>query len=123
MECQALFCYLTPDFSHEDARGKLIQLIHDGYRQVNVLTSTGGTVRGNHYHKKCGEAFYILQGSVEVSLQKDDKMDDVLFATGDFFQIYPLVRHTMRFPEDCLMLQLYTECVESQNGDKDIFYE
>ena len=37
----ALFENLNTDFEHTDNRGRLIQLIHDGFRQVNVLETKG----------------------------------------------------------------------------------
>ena len=33
----SLYEKLIADFEHTDDRGKLVQLVHDGYRQVNVL--------------------------------------------------------------------------------------
>ena len=30
---------IKSDFEFVDERGKLVQLIHDGYKQINVITS------------------------------------------------------------------------------------
>ena len=43
---------LKPDFVFEDERGKLTQLVHDGYRQMNIIFSKKDVLRGNHYHKE-----------------------------------------------------------------------
>jgi dTDP-4-dehydrorhamnose 3,5-epimerase-like enzyme len=123
MDCQAMYKCLDPDFVHKDFRGTLVQLIHSGYQQVNVLTSRKGVIRGNHYHKKSVEAFYIIQGSVDVIFGRENESAEKHFESGAFFQIYPNVQHTMRFPEDCVMLQLYDRHIESSNGEKDIYYE
>ena len=37
---------LEPDFVFENEAGSLKQLVHDGWKQVNVITSVGGAVRG-----------------------------------------------------------------------------
>ena len=54
-----LIQFLKPDFEHTDERGKLVQLVHDGWKQVNVIESKAGQIRGNHYHKVNREAFYV----------------------------------------------------------------
>jgi dTDP-4-dehydrorhamnose 3,5-epimerase-like enzyme len=39
---------LKPDFVFEDERGSLVQLVRDGYKQINVVTSKAGVERGRH---------------------------------------------------------------------------
>ena len=111
------------DFQHKDDRGSLTQLIHDGYRQINVLESVKGSVRGAHFHKRSTEAFYLISGSVEVEFKCKAEMKKVTFHQGDFFEINPFVLHNMYFPEDCLMVQMYDIPVENSDGTKDIFTE
>jgi quercetin dioxygenase-like cupin family protein len=114
---------LEVDFLHEDDRGKLVQLVHSGYEQVNILFSKKNVCRGGHYHKVCKEAFYIVYGSVEVTTKQGDKVQKQLFTEGDFFSIEPNVVHSMYFPKDCLMVQMYSICVEMSDGTKDIYVE
>ena len=111
------------DFRLEDTRGNLTQLIHGGYRQVNVLSSNRGAVRGAHFHKRATEAFYLIDGSAEVEFKSNAETETVVFRRGDFFEIPPCVLHSMRFPEDCLMVQMYDVPVENADGTKDIFTE
>ena len=111
------------DFRHEDGRGCLVQLIHDGFAQVNVLSSKAGATRGAHFHKISTEAFYVVSGSVQVTLCGGGIREEVVFRTGDFFEIAPLVLHNMYFDEDCLMIQMYDTPVEKADGSKDIFTE
>lgn len=111
------------DFQHKDDRGSLTQLIHDGYRQINVLESVKRSVRGTHFHKRSTEAFYLIFGSVEVEFKCKTKMKTVTFHQGDFFEINPYILHNMYFPEDCLMVQMYDIPVENSDGTKDIFTE
>lgn len=119
-----LFSNRTIDFQFVDERGRLSQLVHDGFKQVNVLESKKGVQRGAHYHKQIFEAFYIVYGSVEVTFKnKMNEQQIVIFKKGDFFEIPPLVLHNMFFLEDCLMVQMYDNPVENSNGEKDIFTE
>lgn len=113
------------DFSFEDHRGCLTQLVHSGYDQINVLQTNAGVLRGGHYHKISDEAFYIISGSVEVELKKsgESKKEKAVFKKGDFFEFHPFTVHSMFFPEDCLMVQLYNKPVEQADGTKDIYPE
>ena len=112
---------LKTDFHHEDERGSLVQLVHDGYKQVNVITSRGGMVRGGHYHKFNREAFYVVSGSCEVSFTRDEEGEKHIFSAGDFFQIFPGVGHTFSYLEDTVLIGLYDLGVEMDDGEKDIF--
>ena len=111
------------DFQHIDDRGSLTQLIHNGFKQINVLDSKKGVERGFHFHKRSVEAFYVISGSVEVTLWDKNSKETVVFNKGDFFEIHPFVLHNMLFLEDCLMVQMYDEPVENPDGTKDIFME
>lgn len=118
-----LYELLTPDFTFQDERGELAQLVHTGYEQVNVLVSRAGTVRGGHYHKRSQEAFYVVSGSVTLTFRRDDQQEQRIFWAGEFFLIYPYVVHSMDFSEDCTLVGLYDHCVEGEKGEKDIFTE
>lgn len=111
---------LLPDFTFKDERGSLIQLVHSGYVQVNIITTNKGVVRGNHYHRKCREAFYVISGCVEVTLTSNEEKQKTLFKAGDFFEIPPMIVHKMYYPEDCVMVALYDRPVEDDSGNKDI---
>ncbi len=118
-----LYTRRNVDFHHKDIRGSLVQLVHSGFDQINVLESKKGAMRGAHYHKRAVEAFYVVNGCVNVRLCDLDKEETVVFRQGDFFEIHPFILHNMYFPEDCLMVQMYDIPVENRDGSKDIFME
>lgn len=127
------------DFNFKDDRGELTQLVHDGFKQFNVLESKKDVVRGGHYHKVSTEAFFVVRGSVEVGYYmtddapKNENSDDtpvgsenekkITFSQGDFFEVTPYTVHSMYFPEDCIMAQMYSVCVEAPDGSKDIYQD
>ena len=117
----SLYVMLKPDFIFEDERGVLAQLVHDGFKQINVLFSKQGVTRGNHFHKRSTEAFYVVNGTVEVTFKKAQDTETVIFTKGAFFSISPLVSHSMLFLDDCTMIQMYDTPVLQDNGEKDIF--
>lgn len=118
-----LFKMLPVDFEHMDERGKLVQLVHQGYVQINVIKTVAGVRRGEHYHKSVKEAFYIISGGTEVELKsiKNEDSCKKKFREGDFFLIPPLVAHRFFFPENCVMLVMYDRHIIDSQGGKDIY--
>ena len=116
-----LYKVLKPDFEFRDKRGQLNQLVHDGWKQVNVLITNAGVIRGVHYHKESREAFYLISGSVDVRFRNGEEYDEHHFERGDFFLIFPGTVHELSFLEDCVMVQMYDIPVEREDGTKDIF--
>ncbi len=117
-----LYDMLEVDFFHEDEKGRLLQLVHDGYKQINVITTQKGKDRGDHYHKNTEEAFFIIEGKMIVRFSNGGFEETREFSKNDFFVIHPYVNHYMTFPEDCVMIAMYTNPVELPNGTKDIHY-
>lgn len=112
---------LTPDFSFPDDRGVLVQLVHDGYRQVNAVFTKKGAVRGNyHYHKQTDEVFFILEGCAEITAVLDGKKETAQFRSGDMFRIQANVRHNCRYLEDTYLVVLYSFPVDLPDGTRDI---
>ena len=112
---------IIPEFEFENHVGKIIQLVHDNWKQVNVLLSNKGKIRGGHYHKINKEAFYIISGKVKAKIEKDGELCEQIFTTGQMFVFLPFQVHDMFFLEDTVMVQLYSHGVEYCNGEKDIY--
>lgn len=115
-----MFEIMKPDFYHEDGRGKLVQLVHSGYNQINVVYSKAGTVRGGHYHRENREAFYVVAGTCKVELTKGDSCETQTFSAGQFFCIEPGTIHTFQYVEDTILVGLYDLGVELAGGETDI---
>jgi len=113
--------FLKPDFSFSDERGCLFQLVHDGWKQVNVSQTKAGVKRGGHYHKQTVEAFFVVSGEVRLTLSKGGKTEQVTVKTGDFFRFPPYVAHSFDFAADTTLVALYDKPVEQPDGGKDIF--
>ena len=113
---------LKPDFIFKNDSGLLVQLVHDGWKQVNTIYSQKGAVRGGHYHKHNEEAFYIMTGSFKITVWKDMEKETFVFRAGDMFQINRNVFHTFEYLEDTWLVSMYSSGVEM--GDvKDIWTE
>lgn len=110
---------MNTDFNFEDDRGSIVQLIHSGYKQINVIKSKAGVFRGGHYHKKNDEAFYIISGKLEITVNNEK----FTFSSGDFFGIEANDVHNFYFIDDTLLVSMYSNGVELFDGTKDIFTE
>lgn len=111
---------LKPDFVFEDERGAINQLVHKGYRQINVVYSKAGAARGGHYHKLNKEAFFVVEGSVRVTASCGGESAEITFGKGDMFEIEPGTAHDFRFLTDTVLVGMYDIGVELENGEKDI---
>ena len=112
---------LKPDFKFQDERGWLMQLVHGGYKQFNIIFSREGVLRGDHYHKENKEAFFVISGSFELTVKTADVEEKHTFSKGDMFLIPPYVIHSFYYLEDTLIASMYDSGVEKPDGTKDIY--
>lgn len=113
---------LQPDFRFEDDRGNLVQLVHEGYQQYNILFSKKGAERGSHYHKQNNETFYVISGALHLKvMDQEEKEESYLFQTGEMFLIPPFVTHSFLYDEDTFLASMYSKGGVNQDGTKDIY--
>ena len=115
--------FVKPDLVFENEAGCLKQLVHEGWKQVNVITSKKGSVRGGHYHKQNRECFYIVEGSFLLTVWKDDTKEEYEIKQNDMFIIPEDVFHTFAYHEDTLLVAMYDNGVEIDENTKDIWNE
>lgn len=114
---------LKPDFVFENDAGSLKQLVHDGWKQFNVITSVAGAIRGGHYHKYNQEGFYVISGRFKLKIWNGDEKESYDFKAGDMFSIEPLVFHTFEYQENTILVSMYSVGVEISDTEKDIWTE
>jgi len=114
--------FLKTDFEFKDDRGTLTQLVHNGWKQVNYITTRKGVLRGNHYHKNNEEAFYIISGAFDLELVdiKTGEKENHKIKAGDFFVIKRNLSHSFNFTEDTNLISMYSNGVE-ENGSMDMY--
>ena len=116
-----LVTFLKADFEYENECGKLIQLVHDGWKQFNIIESKAGFVRGNHYHKYNSEAFYTIKGRFRLIVWNKEVKEIYEIVSGIFFSIGPNVFHTFEYIEDTTLVSMYSNGVELSETAKDIW--
>ncbi|NKD76841.1 cupin domain-containing protein [Haematospirillum sp. H1815] len=122
-----LFSILPRFFEHTDARGSISGLINVGnWREMNLISSDIGAVRGRHYHKSTLECFVILSGRVHVTFRRPVGGDigDCTwehasrdFIAGDVFIVKPMVEHTFHIQETAQWINLLSQPVDPQKPD------
>lgn len=122
-----LFSLIPRFFEHADARGSIAGLINVGnWREVNLICSDVGAVRGGHYHKSTLECFMILSGRIHVVFRRP--VDDDIrsgaweqashdFVAGDVFIVEPLVEHTFYIQEAARWMNMLSEPLDPQQPD------
>ncbi len=105
-----------------DHRGKITGLMQcKEWKEINYIESFKGTVRGNHYHKRTIEAFFIIDGKVQVStsdIQTGIKKEFTI-EKGDVTIINPMTLHTFKILEDARWINMLSEPMGAV--DKDIW--
>ncbi len=111
-------------FEHDDPRGSIIGIINQGnWKEVNLITSLKDCIRGNHYHKKTTELFFILEGEIEVISQyvvHDTFSGDpahFIVRSGDVFFVEPYYNHTFIVREDSKWINLLSEPMDTSSPD------
>lgn len=114
--------FLKTDFEFTDERGSITQLVHDGWKQVNYITSKAGVLRGKHYHKHNEEAFYVISGEFELELTdiKTGEKETYIIKEKDFFLIKSYVSHSFKYTKDTTLISMYSNGVE-EGDNKDIY--
>lgn len=116
---------LKPDFKFGDERGSLVQIVHEGYTQINIARSVSGAVRGNHFHAENRETFYVVEGKFRLEVHKkgSSNSEKYVFGNGDMFIINKGVVHTFTYIDDSLLVVMYDKGILHKDGSKDIIIE
>lgn len=115
--------FMKPDFTFQNECGRLVQLVREGWKQINVIQSVQGSVRGGHYHKYNREGFYVATGSFKLIVWMDAAREEYELGEGDMFVIPPNVFHTFAYAADTCLVGMYDRGVEMGEDQKDIWTE
>lgn len=104
-----------------DSRGKILPLVHD-LANVQLITSTPGAIRANHYHKTDTHICYLVTGTMsyywrnhgETEIHKEE------MSAGDLFKTGPLIDHEMVFHTDSIMVVVSEHQRDAVSYDDDI---
>lgn len=109
-----------------DERGEITTILDDGktiIRNVIIITSKKGSIRGNHYHKEDSHYCYMLTGKMEYFEKPVDadnsKMETAVLKKGDMVYSPSMHVHAFRFLTDTIWVCLATKSRKNGAYEKD----
>ena len=111
-----------PEVAFIDERGEITNIFSDPINHVALISSTAGSVRGNHYHPEDIQYCFLLKGRYE-SYAKDiripkGEIERQVIEEGSLVLSPPMVAHAQVFLEDSLFLALTIDKRESQRFEE-----
>jgi len=109
-------------FIHEDDRGSIKGLVNFGnWKELNLIESKAGCIRGNHYHKTTTELFLILKGEIKIQTQQvingqlEGKVEENIVTKGKVFLIEPFINHTFIILKDSKWINVLSDSKSSED--------
>lgn len=111
---------ISPYFYFKDDRGCLLGILQNKkLEEVNYIESKKGTKRGDHYHKKTEEVFFIIKGRINVRLIdiKTGRKKEYTVGKGDIFAVRPGTLHTFYVLEDSSWINMLSKSIVEGSMD------
>lgn len=109
---------------HTDERGSITDILNENVGHVGLITTSKGTVRGNHYHTQSIQYSYILSGKFEVTLARHDNLSEIekfILTAGDLITLEPYVVHSFKAIEDnTVMIDIISKSREGHGYEDDV---
>ena len=105
----------------KEERGEFVQIAYqEEFHHLALFEIKKGFSRGNHYHRKKEEIFYIFHGRLRAlfmdmeTLQKEERV----FEAGDKIKIAPLCGHLFNGLEDTWVVEYSPQVYEEEDSYK-----
>lgn len=108
-----------PTRLQEDERGGFFAITRENWAEVNFIETEAGQMRGNHFHKRTRELFFIIAGEIEVtilSLHTNDRHEFEL-CKGDLLLVEPFEVHIFRTKTRSEWLNMLSEVLDPDQPD------
>lgn len=116
-----------PMKKHEDPRGFLVQNeyknISEGMKHVLISFTKPGIIRGNHYHKRKREWFYVVKGTMKLhllDLKTGERQEHIISSDHpEFFEMEPDIVHAMENigDDEMIFMGLVNEVFDPNDPD------
>ena len=105
----------------EEERGEFVQIAYEeAIRHLAAFEIRKGFSRGNHYHEKKEEIFYVFQGRIKATfidmdtLQKQER----ILEKGDKIRVKPRCGHRFYGLEDTLVIEYSPQVYDKEDTYK-----
>ncbi len=104
-----------------EERGEFIQIaFQEEIRHLALFEIKEGFFRGNHYHEKKEEIFYVFQGKIKaVFLDMDNQeREEVILEKGNKIRFNPRTGHIFMALEDTLVVEYSPQVFDPEDNYK-----
>ena len=104
-----------------EERGEFAQIAYqEEMRHLAIFEIKKGFFRGNHFHKKKEEIFYIFAGKIRATFMDMDTLqrDEEILDKGDRIRLKPLCGHIFRALEDTLIVEYSPQDFDPEDNYK-----
>jgi dTDP-4-dehydrorhamnose 3,5-epimerase-like enzyme len=105
----------------EEKRGEFVQVAcGEAMHHLAAFEIKKGYSRGNHYHEKKEEIFYVFQGKIKASFIDMDtlKKEEKVLEKGDKIRVKPRCGHLFYGLEDTLVIEYSPQVYEKEDTFK-----
>ena len=104
----------------EDTRGRFFGIVNSGqWEEFNYVETLANQVRGGHYHKETRELFFIIDGSIEITISGLNGENKKKFTAGpgSIFVIEPFEIHSFECKTLCKWINVLSKRIDDQFHD------
>ena len=105
----------------EEERGEFVQIAYqEGMYHLAALEIRKGFSRGNHYHEKKEEIFYVFEGKIKASFIDMDSLEEEerILEKGDKIRVQPRCGHLFYGLENTLVIEYSPQVYDKEDNFK-----
>jgi len=105
----------------EEERGEFVQVAYEeAIRHLAAFEIRKGFSRGNHYHEKKEEIFYVFQGRIKATFIDMDTIqkEERILEKGDKIRVKPRCGHLFYGLEDTLVIEYSPQVYDKEDSYK-----
>ena len=105
----------------EEERGEFVQIAYqEGMYHLAVFEIRKGFSRGNHYHEKKEEIFYVFEGKIKASFVDMDSLEkeERILEKGDKIRVQPRCGHLFYGLENTLVIEYSPQVYDKEDSFK-----
>jgi dTDP-4-dehydrorhamnose 3,5-epimerase-like enzyme len=105
----------------EEERGGFVQIAYqEGMYHLAAFEIRKGFSRGNHYHEKKEEVFYVFQGKIKASFIDIDSLEkeERILEKGDKIRVQPRCGHLFYGLENTLVIEYSPQVYDKEDSYK-----
>ena len=105
----------------EEEKGEFVQIAYqEGMYHLAAFEIRRGFSRGNHYHEKKEEIFYVFEGKIKASFIDMDSLEkeERILEKGDKIRVKPRCGHFFYGLEDTMVIEYSPQVYDKEDNYK-----